>query len=94
MQYTPDEVRFLQDRQAPVLAQMVEPESLFYWQAYHYLRGEGFDGMGAKPIPFRAVVEYASWAGVTCKVEQARLVKMVFAIDNAAREFAARRAET
>lgn len=83
----------MRDRKAPALSQEVAPESWFYWQAYHHLRGDGMDAMGFKPIPLGAIVNYArDWADITCKIEQARLVRVVMAMDVTERDYRAKKA--
>lgn len=73
--------------QAPELSRAVEPESLFLWQAYHHLRGAGMDAMGQKPIPLSEVSRYSDEVGSTCPIERARLVRVIFAMNNAERAF-------
>lgn len=65
---------------------MPEPESRFYWQAYHHLRGSRQIGFGIGPIPFAAIMEYADFAAVTCPVERNSLVRLITAMDNAERD--------
>ncbi len=61
------------------------PESWFYWQAFHYLRGSGQTPYGRRPIPFSEIAAYADWQGMTCPVEKARLARVIIAMDNAER---------
>ncbi|WP_425262485.1 phage tail assembly chaperone [Salipiger marinus] len=91
LRYSPDEVEYLEHKQAPELANRVQPESWFFWQAYHHLRGSRPMGFGVGPIPFDAIARYSEWLGQTCPVDRARLVKVIMALDNAEREYLGRK---
>lgn len=93
LKYSPDEIEYLEHKQAPELNDRVEPESWAYWQAFHHLRGSRSVGMALGPIPFAAISNYSDWLGMTCPVDRARLVKIVMALDNVEREFLGRKAE-
>jgi len=74
------------------LQERVEPESWFFWQAYHHLRSSRPMGFGVGSIPFSEISSYSDWIGQTCPVAKSRLVKMVVALDNVEREFLGRKA--
>lgn len=80
LKYTADQVAYLEAKAAPELSERVEPESWFFWQAYHHLRGaRGLAGS----IPFSEIAAYCEWVGLTCPVMRWRLARIVTALDNA-----------
>ena len=66
---------------APELDMMPEPESSFLWRAYMVLRRSRTAGMGAGPIPFNQIMEYADHCGMGCPVERDRLVRIMGEMD-------------
>ena len=83
--YSADELEYLRHKQAPELENAVEPESWFYWQAFHHLRGSRAQGLEAGAIPFSEIAAYSEWLGLTCPVEKFRLARLVIDLDNAER---------
>lgn len=80
MNYTPSEIEYLRAKGAPVLNDQVEPESFFYWQAYHHLRQSRPVALGDGPIPFSEITAYCEWSGITCPVQKSILAKVIIAL--------------
>ena len=75
-----------------MLNEAVIPESMFLWQAFHYLRTSRPDGIaGSGAIPFGAIVDYCTWAGITCPVTKTRVAKFVITLDNVERSINAKK---
>lgn len=91
MRYSGDDLEYLRAKRAPELAGWVQADNLFFWQAFHHLRGSRQIG-GA--IPFGAISDYCEWAGVECPVQRTRLARVVITLDNAERDFNGRIAST
>lgn len=89
LRYSEDDLRYMRLKQAPQLADEVTPDSWFYWQAYHHLRGSRQIGMGVGAIPFDAIAAYCDWARITCPVRRAMLARVVMTLDNTEREHGA-----
>lgn len=94
LRYSETDRAYLARKGAPEIAGWVDPESLFLWQAYHHLRGSRSIGFGVSPIPFSEMAAYCDWAGLTCPIERAFLVRAMTELDNAERAHHGRTAAT